>query len=35
VLCEVVGAAGFLAGEVGDVVLAQVRLAVDGDKWLG
>ena len=34
VLGEVVGTAGFLAGEVGDVVLAQDGLAVDGDQWL-
>ena len=34
VLGEVVGATGFPSGEVGDVVLAQVRLAVDGYQWL-
>ena len=34
VLGEVVGTAGLLAGEVGDVVLADERLAVDGDQWL-
>jgi len=34
VLGEVVGATGFTTCEVGDVVLAQVRLAVDGDQWL-
>ena len=33
-LGEVVGAAGLLAGEVGDVVLADEWLAVDGDQWL-
>ena len=32
VLGEVVGSAGFFAGEVGDVVLAQYGLAVDGDE---
>ena len=34
VLGEVVCSAGFPSGEVGDVVLSQVRLAVDGDQWL-
>lgn len=34
VLGEVVCAAGLLAGEVGDVVLAQVGLAADGDQGL-
>jgi hypothetical protein len=34
VLGEVVGSAGLLAGEVGDVVLADERLAIDGDQWL-
>ena len=33
-LGEVVCSAGFSSGEVGDVVLSQVRLAVDGDQWL-
>ena len=33
-LGEVVRAAGFAASEVGDVVLPQVGLAVDGDQWL-
>ena len=31
-LGEVVGVAGFLASEVGDMVLAQERLAIDGDE---
>ena len=33
-LGEVVGAAGFLSSEVGDVVLSQEGLAVDGDEGL-
>jgi hypothetical protein len=33
-LGEVVCAAGFPSGEVGDVVLTQVGLAVDGYQWL-
>ena len=33
-LGEVVRAAGFTSSEVGDVVLPQVGLAVDGDQWL-
>jgi hypothetical protein len=34
VLGEMVGTAGLLASEVGDMVLAQDGLAVDGDQWL-
>ena len=33
-LGEMVRSTGFPSGEVGDVVLAQVGLAVDGDQWL-
>ena len=34
ILGKVVGATGFLAGEVGGVVLTQKWLAVDGYQWL-
>ena len=34
VLGEVMGVAGLLASEVGDVVLTQDGLAVDGDQWV-
>ena len=33
-LGEVVRAAGFPSSEVGDMVLPQVVLAIDGDQWL-